>query len=274
MSVVRPKGLKALNLSSLTIEDASSFKHVGLFADLSEILDEARYEFLVPTEGSIPWDRALFLNLTFWDEHEARDVLTEAEIPADVLMHVGWHFLGNRFLAPSPEAELLSEAIASAFDLYLVGRLLGHAPDSTFLASQVPQMAEVAVAAGLDDDEFEALLEDVAKDPDQAFEDLRKLLFAITTRLIPVTDASRACEVLASFDEHRFAPLLHHYELTTWITKARLSEKSTHRAKTGAQREAREVHDVLSSVSSSIEWLEKEWVRRTLGTAKDATTAT
>ena len=46
-------------------------------------------------------------------------------------------------------------AIASAFDVYLVGRLLGHAPASAFLASQVPAMAETASAAALSERAFE-----------------------------------------------------------------------------------------------------------------------
>ena len=67
---------------------------------------------------------------------------------ADVVAHAAWHYLAARALAPaagrslSVDALFLGEAIASAFDVYLVGRLLGHAPRSTFLETQVPAMAE------------------------------------------------------------------------------------------------------------------------------------
>jgi hypothetical protein len=264
------KRLKLVTLDALDLEDAASFKHVGVFGDLREVLVRDEYGFLVPTEGELAWDRALFLNLSFWEENGARDVLVSTELPADVMMHVAWHHLAQRFLAPSPEAELLSEAIASAFDLYLVGRVLGHAPDSTFLATQVPQMGEVAEAAGLDEQGFEALLGEVAADPDRAFEDLRALLYGATTRLYPLTSAEDALDVLASYDEHRFAPLLHHYELSTWVTKTRLTalaSATTERGAGGASAKgasAQSVHEALAAAPSAVDWLEREWVRRAL----------
>lgn len=259
---VSKTGLKPVTLDALTIEDEASFRHVGLFADLREILERDRYEFLVPASGrTLSWDRALFLNLSFWEEDRAGDVLVDGELPADVLMHVAWHHLANRFVSPSPEAELLSEAIASAFDLYLVGRLLGHSPDSSFLATQVPQMGDVAESAGLDEEGFEALLESVAADPDRAFEDLRALLFEVTTALYPVTSTERAFDLLAGFDGHRFAPLLHHYELSTWVTKTRLVASGPERPRRDGL-DARALHETLTRAESSIEWLTREWVRR------------
>ena len=81
--------------------------------------------------------------------------------------------------AQSAEALFLGEAIASAFDVYLVGRLLGHAPDSSFLETQVPAMAEAAQAAGLPDEELEAMLDGIAADPECATL-LREALDAFT----------------------------------------------------------------------------------------------
>ncbi len=258
-------GLQAVGLTELTIEDEASFRHVGLFADLREVLTRDRYEFLVPREpGALSWDRALFLNLSFWEDGEAHDVLTDTDLPADVLMHVAWHHLSHRFLAPSPEAEVLGEAIASAFDLYLVGRLLGHAPDSTFLATQVPRMGEVAEAAGLEEEDFERLLGEIAEDPDRAFEDLRSLLFEATTRLYRVESTREAFDVLRSFDEHRLAPILHHYELSTWVTRTRSSATGGRAPETRGGADATRVHTSLSRAESSVAWLEREWVRPAL----------
>ena len=47
----------------------------------------------------------------------------------------------------SPEGFLLGESIASAFDMYLVGRLLGHSPDASFLETQVPAMEFPSIVA-------------------------------------------------------------------------------------------------------------------------------
>src|SRR5262249_32370870 len=145
-----------------------------------------RVEFLLPHPGAraARWDRILFLNLTFWSAAEPVELLVDAHVSADVVMHAAWHHLTRRALAraapgraPSADALFFGESIASAFDLYLVGRLLGHAPDSDFLRTQVPAMAEAAEAAGMRDHAFELLLESCADDPDRAFEDLRTLLF-------------------------------------------------------------------------------------------------
>ena len=77
-------------LDELTLEDEPSFRHVGLYADLKQILEAARYPFRVlggAYEGR--WDRALLLNLTFWGapaddpghaEHACRAALAIADI--------------------------------------------------------------------------------------------------------------------------------------------------------------------------------------------------
>jgi hypothetical protein len=78
--------------------------------------------------------------------------------------------------------------IASAFDLYLVGRLLDNVPDSEFITTQASIMGDAAEQAGLAPAQFDALLAEVTVDPEHAFEDLRSLLF----------DVARAAEALPS----------------------------------------------------------------------------
>src|SRR5438132_294788 len=85
---------------------------------------------------------------------------------ASVAAHAAWHHLAAKAVGASPPAAMfLGESIASAFDLYLVGRLMGHASDSEFLATQVPAMSDAAAGAGVDEDAFEALLHGVTEDP-------------------------------------------------------------------------------------------------------------
>jgi hypothetical protein len=158
---------------------------------------------------------------------------------------------------------VLGESIASAFDVYLVGRLLGHSPDSSFLASQVPRMSEVAQSAGLDDEDFEDLLQELASAPERAFEDLRQLLFDATVALVEARDLDEAATVLTSFRAHRFAPLLHHYELSTWVLRSRLERAGTH-AEPAAGGEAHGVDAALRASNDALAWLEKRWVRSAL----------
>ncbi len=258
--------LQRKTIDELEIEDERSFRHVGLYADLKEILRRDRYEVRVlPASLAGRWDRALFLNLTFWGAGEGGDILEGEHLPADVVAHAAWHHLAARAFgggAQSAEALFLGEAIASAFDVYLVGRLLGHAPSSSFLETQVPAMAEAAQAAGLPDEGFEAMLDGIAKDPEQAFEDLRALLVDATRALVACPGADEALEALAAFDGHRFGTLLHRYELSNWVLYARAYAGSA----LGPDARAREVDAALRQRGVvAIEWLTAKWVVPALG---------
>jgi len=253
-----------LTLDELQIDDEKSFRHVGLYDALKQALQKSGYRFRVaaPDSPSARWDRALFLNLTFWDVSEAGDVLVDDHIAADVVAHVAWHDLARRAIdavaAPGASADglFLGEAIASAFDLYLVGRLLGHAPDAEFLQTQVPAMADAAEAAGLSEDSFEELLQAISADPDRAFEDLRELLFDAASALVSSRGIDQAAEVLERFEGHRFAPLLHHYELSTWILYARAYAPG----RLAPDPAVRAIDAALRSSDVALDWLERHWM--------------
>jgi hypothetical protein len=244
-------------LDQLEIEDAKSFRHIAVYGDLERILRKSGYSFRVLPEPR--WDRALLLNLTYWAPDEAGDVLVDRTIPCDVVAHVTWHHLATTALKPASgptpiSALFLGEAIASAFDLYLVGRILGRAPRSTFLATQVEAMAETADAAGLSEPDFEKLLEGVAEDPEGAFASLRQLLVDATAALVKAERSEDALGVLLGLEGHRFAPLLHRYELSNWVLYARAYGSAAPCAKTDAvERALREAKDPLA-------WLIENWV--------------
>jgi hypothetical protein len=250
---------RSLTLDEVHIEDERSFRHVALYDALKQALRRDGYRFRVPEGGRASWDRVLFLNLTFWDPGEQGDVLAEAAIPADVVAHVAWHHLARRALGPaaaSADALFLAEAVASAFDLFLVGRLLGHAPDAQFLETQVPAMAEVAAEAGLPEARFEALLQEVSADPERAFEDLRALLFDAATTLVGCAGVEAAAGALEGLQGHRFGPLLHHYELSNWILYARAHAPGA----LAPDPAVRAIDAALRSAPAPLDWLQKEWL--------------
>jgi hypothetical protein len=261
--------LRSLTLDALTVDDEKSLRHIGLYGELKEVLRRDGVRFFVAPAGSPQafWDRALFLNQTFWSATEPSDVLMDEHIPADVVAHAAWHHLAGRALVSpagdpsspptlSAAAMLLAESIASAFDLYLVGRLLGHSPDADFLVTQVPAMAEVAADAGLSQDRFEELLQTTAADPDRAFEDLRELLFDTAMALLPASGVQEAAEILTRTDGHRFAPLLHHYDLSNWILYARAYAPRARQVDPLAQA----VDAALRTAPAALDWLEANWV--------------
>ena len=254
-----------LTLDDLTIEDDHSLRHVEIFGDLKDILRRDRYSFrTLPNGGSASWDRALFLNLTFWGASEGGDVLVDAHVPADVIAHVAWHHLAAKVLSagpdvrPSVDALFLGEAIASAFDLYLVGRLLGHSPSSSFLSTQVPAMADVAESAGLDEKGFDELLQGVAQDPERAFADLRELLSDATAALFASEHAESALTVLDDLASHRFGSLLHHYELANWVLYARAY------GSIDPDPKARAIEHSLREAADPLRWLADAWIRPSL----------
>jgi hypothetical protein len=251
--------LRRLPLSELQIDDEGAFRGVGLYRDLRDHLVATGYEFAVPEPGAKDafWSRVLFLNLTFWGGDQA-DVLIDRRVPADVVAHVAWHALARRELGASADAALLGEAIASAFDLYLVGRLLPVAPDCGFVESQVPALTDAAVDAGMSEDDFEAELGRVVDDPERAFEDLRALLFDAATALAGDVPLDEAAARLAALAGRRFYPILHHYELSNWILHVRARAGGP--GAVAADASVRAIDASLRAAKDSLEWLERSWV--------------
>jgi hypothetical protein len=149
----------------------------------------------------------------------------------------------------------LGESIASAFDVYLVGRALGHAPRSTFLKTQVPAMADATAAAGMSARDFQRLLGALALDPEGAFRDLRELLYDATIALHASRTAEQGYDTLATLEGHRFSTLLPRYELSNWVLYAR-----AYAGKRSSDARARKVDRALREKSSALEWLQQRWV--------------
>jgi hypothetical protein len=269
-----PLRFRLATLDDLTIDDRSSLSGVAIYQRLEGIVRRAGHPFRIPEPPrTASWDRALFLNLTYWGAGEGADVLCDDHIPADVVAHVGWHEVVTRGLArrqpppalppettgppgPSAAALFLAESIASAFDLYLVGRLLPNAPECDFVASQVPLMAECAGDAGMPEAAFSALLETVVREPERAFEDLRALLFDAAITLLACPDVVQAQAVLEGFADRRFAPLLHHYQLSNWILYARAYAARP----LGSDAVASDVDRALREAPVSLDWLDLNFV--------------
>jgi hypothetical protein len=254
-------------VDELVIGDEASLRHVALYSELKDVLRRSAYEFRVlPPSAAARADRALFLNLTFWTATAGGDILVDERIEADVVAHAAWHHLAARALAtapgepPSVDALFLGEAIASAFDVYLVGRLLGHAPRSSFLETQVPAMAEAAHAAGLSAHRFEQLLASIARDPDRAFADLRELLSDATSAIYECRTGEEALSALATFDRHRFGALLHRYELSNWVLYARAYGDSRGSRDRRDRVRARAVDRALRKQKAPLDWLAARWI--------------
>jgi hypothetical protein len=262
--------LRSLTLDELTIDDEASFRHVAIYQRLKEVLRRSKHRFKLAALGeNASWDRVLFLNLTFWSSTDEASVLCDEHIAPDVIAHTALHHVVGGELthlaaagAPSPAALLFAEAIASAFDLYLVGRLVRHAPDSDFITTQLPVMAEAAEQAGLDETRFAALLDDVSAAPERAFEDMRALLIDAGTALLTCADAEEAQAALERFAGHRFAPLLHHFQLSNWILYTRAYARTLPRDPNVTDEAVHALDRSLRASPDSLAWLEAHWLAR------------
>src|SRR5437763_1382355 len=120
--------LRMVALEQLTIDDEASMAAVPLYRRLKRALLASGHRFCVPAPGTqVGWDRAVFLNLTYWSP-EGVDVLCEDHLAADVVAHVAWHEVIGRHIAQNAATAgrsvtglLFAESVASAFDLFLLG---------------------------------------------------------------------------------------------------------------------------------------------------------
>jgi hypothetical protein len=117
-------------------------------------------------------------------------------------------------------------------------------------------MSAAADAAGLAESEIEALLQAIHAEPERAFEDMRALLLDVSHALYACASVTDALAALERFGSHRFAPLLHHYQLSNWVLYARAF------AKPDPEQEAlaKDLDATLRSAPSSLDWLGANWV--------------
>jgi hypothetical protein len=253
--------LRTVSLDQLVIDDEPAFATIALYPRLKEVLRQSGHRFQLPTGGVTTWDRVLFLNLTYWNGEAGTDVLCDEHLAADVVTHIAWHHLAGTRLAAAgaggtAQAMLFGEAIASAFDLYMLGRLWQEAPHSEFVTTQVPIMSEAAQDAGMSDDAFASLMTDVSAQPERAFEELRALLFHATTALYACQDAGQAQLVLEGFDGHRLGPLLHHYQLSNWILYARAYARTA----PALDEPVKQLDATLRAAPVALDWLRDNWL--------------
>src|SRR5258708_23521859 len=116
--------LRARALDQVTIDDEAAVSGIEAYRLLKAAVRGSNQRFLVPGDAgtaAVSWDRALFLNLTFWNASDGGDVLCDEHIPADVVAHVAWHHVVareiTRLTGPclmGAAALFFSESIASA----------------------------------------------------------------------------------------------------------------------------------------------------------------
>ena len=77
--------------------------------------------------------------------------------------------------------------------------------------------------------------------------------------LFQCTDAKEAQAALESFVGHRFASLLHHFQLSAWVLYARAYGSAD--PNTDATGAIRQLDVALRQAPVSLDWLESNWAQ-------------
>ena len=94
------------------------------------------------------------------------------------------------------------------------------------------------------------------REPERAFEDLRALLFDAAIALLTCPGVAQAQAALEGFADRRFAPLLHHYQLSNWILYARAYAARP----LGSDAVASDVDRALRQAPVSLDWLDRHFI--------------
>jgi len=249
--------LNRVPLSEIELVDLDLYGHVAEIEMLLAFAKKQGITFATVDEDGPAEDEARLLNLAFWHPGGVAEILDEPYLTADQLAHNTWHVAAEAALgdgAKTIAGLLLAEAVASAFDVYLVGRLVGHHPDAPFLESQVPAMRDAALAAGRSEAEIEALVTRFVDTPEASFGELWALLYDVSLALVRAGDADAAATILRERRDDPLAALLHHYELPTWVLFARAyGEGDTSPSVNAAETAIRNADD-------PVRWLRDHWL--------------
>jgi hypothetical protein len=176
----------------------------------------ANHRFAVIAEGR---GMARLLNLLCWDAASGTEFLDDQEMPADQAIHMAIHQVIERDLgSTTPEHMLLAETIASASDLYLLGKLAKAGEETAFVTETMESFSFYYETYAAKAEHLETLLQAVLTSPFMAMSQVADFLFE--TGLLLFQPLSNA-EALRACTAHAFYPLIHHYNITNWIMAIR-----------------------------------------------------
>ncbi len=211
-----------LDWSELVIEDEADYRAAGLGRLLAlscGFLERAGVRFGVMPEGR---GTARLASLLSWQVAERLELLDEACVASDQLVHFALHQMVDRRLGhDDPYAVLLAETIASASDLYLLGKLAATDREPAFLVDTMESFSAWFELYAGDPDDLERLLASTVADPYAAMRSLCRYLLAATAPLLYPRDERSVTDTLTKAARDRAYPLLHHYNTTNWVLSIR-----------------------------------------------------
>ncbi len=162
------------------------------------------------------------MNLLYWRAEAKREYVDGESVYADQVVHFALHQLvATRVSANHPRVDLFAECLASAADVYLMGKLIQAGIESEFMQETLTSFGAYYEMYAQDERHFQRLLEQTGETPFTSMLELIDYLERFCLVLLKPGEADAAQAELLPMTAHFFYPLVHHYHVANWVLTLR-----------------------------------------------------
>ena len=205
-----------LTLVEMEIYEADAFREadIVLLDYAKKILHGHRFLCFPESKGI-----ARLINLVHWDVDARREYVDGTGIHADQVIHLAvHHVLSHLSGSDTPHAMLFAECLASATDLYLVGKLARVGHETDFVRDTLESFGMYYDMYAGDENAMETLITSLVDAPFQAMVRAADYLYRFGGRLLNPTVEYVP---LRDMESHYYYPLTHHYNMANWMLTIR-----------------------------------------------------
>ena len=204
-----------VTLEEMAVVEEDAFRRAGL-----DLLGHSRRMLKDLRIARVPEGRGIarLVNLLQWDVGEHMEYLDGEVVAADQVVHFAMHHIWDQKLGSDhPLKMLFAECMASASDIYLVGKLSHAGEETDFLADTLESFGSYFEMYS-SEEELEELVIQVVEEPFETMIEAARYLFELGSCLLEqVIDMDK----LILFQDHLFYPLAHHYNISNWVLTIR-----------------------------------------------------
>lgn len=210
-----------LSIDRLPIVETDNYRRadIRLLECSIELLRAHRVAFVAMENGN---GLARLVNLLFWRAGERREYVDGSALYADQVIHLALHQLVDTLVSRShPRGSLFAECLASASDVYLLGKLMGGGEETDFLRDTLASFGTYYEMYAHGEGDLERIIRQLRDDPFAAMTGLASFLEFFCLTLLESDTGEEARQKLLPLTTHRFYPLVHHYHTANWVLSLR-----------------------------------------------------
>ena len=165
---------------------------------------------------------ARIANLLLWEAGKGQEFIDGHGIYADQLIHSAIHQLLEHVLGSKhPLNMLFAECLASASDIYLLGKLSQAGQETDFLHDTLESYGSYYELYAHQDEDFVTTLNAIRRKPFETMIALADYLFEFCEPLLYPQTVRDSTLPLVMAERCHFYPLVHHYNISNWILTIR-----------------------------------------------------